>query len=59
MAFTHSTLQDADRIVVMQKGVIAEQGTHAQLLELKGVYHKLVMRQLQSEELEGTSSSSI
>jgi ABC-type multidrug transport system fused ATPase/permease subunit len=41
----------------MQKGVIAEQGTHAQLLELKGVYHKLVMRQLQSEELENTSSS--
>eukprot|EP00953_Heterococcus_sp_UTEX-ZZ885_P008942 5302-Heterococcus_DN1.PRE.3 len=53
-----STVQDADRIVVMQKGVIAEQGTHAQLLELKGVYHKLVMRQLQSEELEGTSGSS-
>ena len=37
-----STIQNADLIVVMQKGKIAEQGTHAELLAKNGVYKKLV-----------------
>jgi subfamily B ATP-binding cassette protein MsbA len=37
-----STIQNADLIVVMQKGEIAEQGTHAELIAKKGVYKKLV-----------------
>jgi subfamily B ATP-binding cassette protein MsbA len=37
-----STIQNADLIVVMQKGEIAEQGTHAELLAKNGVYKKLV-----------------
>jgi len=37
-----STIQHADEILVMQKGRIVERGTHAQLLDLKGIYHKLV-----------------
>lgn len=37
-----STIQKADNIVVMSKGKIAEQGTHAQLMEIKGLYHSLV-----------------
>jgi len=37
-----STIQNADTIVVMQKGKIVEQGTHAELLALDGTYKKLV-----------------
>jgi subfamily B ATP-binding cassette protein MsbA len=36
-----STIQFADEIVVLQKGSIVERGTHAELLERKGIYHKL------------------
>ncbi len=37
-----STIQNADQIVVMQKGQIAEQGTHQELIDKNGVYKKLV-----------------
>ncbi|WP_299116612.1 ABC transporter ATP-binding protein [uncultured Winogradskyella sp.] len=40
-----STIQNADLIVVMQKGEIAEQGTHAELISKNGVYKKLVEMQ--------------
>lgn len=40
-----STIQNADLIVVMQKGEIAEQGTHNELLAKNGVYKKLVEMQ--------------
>lgn len=36
-----STIQHADEIIVMQKGIIVEQGTHTQLLEKGGTYRKL------------------
>lgn len=36
-----STIVDADHIVVMDRGRVVEQGTHAQLLALRGVYAKL------------------
>lgn len=37
-----STIQNADEIIVMQKGEIAEQGTHLDLMSKNGVYKKLV-----------------
>ena len=40
-----STIQKADLIVVMQKGKIAEQGKHGELLEKKGTYSNLVKMQ--------------
>lgn len=40
-----STIQNADTIVVMQKGEIVEQGKHQELLDKKGVYSNLVTMQ--------------
>ncbi|XP_075993086.1 phosphatidylcholine translocator ABCB4-like, partial [Genypterus blacodes] len=40
-----STLRKADRIAVLQGGVVVEQGTHQQLLAKKGVYYMLVTMQ--------------
>ncbi|MCK7589965.1 ABC transporter ATP-binding protein/permease [Subsaxibacter sp. CAU 1640] len=37
-----STIQNADEIIVMQKGEIAEQGTHNELMTKNGVYKRLV-----------------
>ena len=43
-----STIQKADVIYVIDKGVVAERGTHKELMELRGRYRELV--QLQSLE---------
>lgn len=40
-----STIQHADNIIVLSSGEIAEQGTHDELLALKGKYHDLYMLQ--------------
>lgn len=40
-----STIQNADQIIVMQKGEILEQGTHQELLAKNGMYKKLVEMQ--------------
>ena len=44
-----STIRNADRIVVMQNGRIAEIGTHEQLMEKNGVYHNLYSLQFSSQ----------
>jgi len=50
-----STVRDADRIVVLNHGRIAELGTHAQLMEIEdGLYQRLYqLQQLEEEEEEG------
>ncbi len=40
-----STIQKMDRILVMDKGTIIEEGSHKDLLRLKGVYANLWNRQ--------------
>jgi ATP-binding cassette subfamily B protein len=40
-----STVRDADLILVMESGHIVEQGTHEQLLERRGAYHRLYSAQ--------------
>ncbi|MET0237440.1 MAG: ABC transporter ATP-binding protein [Kibdelosporangium sp.] len=40
-----STIRDADLILVMESGRIVEQGAHAELLELRGAYHRLYSAQ--------------
>lgn len=42
-----STVKDADNIIVLDKGCVAEQGTHAELAALKGKYYRLVKNQLE------------
>lgn len=40
-----STIRHADEIIVLQKGEIAERGTHEVLMEKHGIYYKLVQMQ--------------
>ena len=40
-----STIQDASRIVVLHHGAVRETGTHAELLEQRGIYHRLYQLQ--------------
>jgi ATP-binding cassette subfamily B multidrug efflux pump len=46
-----STVRSADQILVLDKGRIAERGTHAQLLKRDGLYAELYRKQLLEEEL--------
>ena len=42
-----STVKNAHNIVVMEKGKIVEQGTHQELINLKGIYYDLISSQLE------------
>jgi ATP-binding cassette subfamily B protein len=47
-----STVRSADRIVVLEKGQVAEQGSHAELVAAGGYYAALAQKQMLEEELE-------
>ncbi|MGA7720136.1 MAG: ABC transporter ATP-binding protein [Ignavibacteriaceae bacterium] len=47
-----STVKDADKIIVLSKGKIAEQGSHDELIETGGIYADLYYKQLLEKELE-------
>lgn len=44
-----STIRRADRILVIQDGRVAEAGTHAELLRLRGHYYRLYTQQFRSQ----------
>ena len=46
-----STLRNATKLIVLDKGRIAEIGTHNELLEKKGIYYNLVMAQRQMSKM--------
>lgn len=39
------TIKNCDKIVVLDRGGVKEEGSHSELLEMKGVYHGLWMKQ--------------
>lgn len=47
-----STLRNATRLVVLDKGTVAEQGTHEELMQKKGIYYGLVMAQRQMTKMD-------
>ena len=42
-----STVKNADKIVVLDKGKVAEEGSHSELTARKGLYYQLVKNQLE------------
>jgi ATP-binding cassette, subfamily B, multidrug efflux pump len=46
-----STIQHADRILVFHKGRLREQGSHQELLALRGIYYRLYQLQYKEQEL--------
>lgn len=51
-----STVQHADRIILLSHGEIKEEGTHEQLLAMKGRYWNLYMLQSDRVRLTGTGA---
>jgi ATP-binding cassette subfamily B multidrug efflux pump len=51
-----STIQHADRIIVFHKGRLREQGTHQELLAMRGIYYRLYQLQYKDQELRNAAS---
>jgi ATP-binding cassette, subfamily B, multidrug efflux pump len=51
-----STVQRADKIIVMHKGQVREMGTHQELLANRGIYFKLYQLQYKDQEVGGAQA---
>jgi ATP-binding cassette subfamily C protein CydCD len=54
-----STIRSADRILVLDRGRVAESGTHQQLLSLDGFYSALIAAQLRTLARSGRAVDSV
>ncbi|NMB17819.1 MAG: ABC transporter ATP-binding protein [Firmicutes bacterium] len=54
-----STIRNADKIIVLQDGEIVEQGNHEQLLQLNGLYAKLVRKDADNTTFDSLNSRSV
>ncbi len=50
-----STIMNADLILVIHEGRIAESGTHEQLMEKKGIYYNMQIAQMAKKKPRGPS----
>ena len=48
-----STIRKADNIIVLENGVVVEQGTHEKLMAFEGIYNSLITKQLMKHEDTG------
>ncbi|MCL2740867.1 MAG: ATP-binding cassette domain-containing protein, partial [Oscillospiraceae bacterium] len=48
-----STLRNADKLVILDGGKVAEQGTHLELINKKGTYYNLVTKQAEALKMKG------
>jgi ATP-binding cassette subfamily B protein len=46
-----STIRDADHVLVIDKGQVIEEGTHQQLLDRRGFYHRLYVSQFKGQAI--------
>jgi ATP-binding cassette subfamily B multidrug efflux pump len=54
-----STVQRADKIIVMHKGQVREMGTHQQLLTQRGIYYKLYQLQYKDQEMAAATGPQV
>ncbi|MGH9514230.1 MAG: ABC transporter ATP-binding protein [Terriglobales bacterium] len=54
-----STVQRADKIIVMHKAQLREMGTHQQLLAQHGIYYKLYQLQYKDQEIAASAASTV
>jgi ATP-binding cassette subfamily B protein/subfamily B ATP-binding cassette protein MsbA len=53
IAHRFSTVRRADVILLMEEGRVIERGTHEELMSARGVYHDMVVRQMESHAQNG------
>ncbi|HAA77837.1 TPA: ABC transporter, partial [Candidatus Latescibacteria bacterium] len=51
-----STLRSASRLVVVDEGRVAEVGTHEELMERQGIFHRLVKTQQETTAVMGVGA---